>query len=67
MNSNCVILVHGLGRLKSSMSKLEKAFIAAGFDVVNWSYASTKLNITDIAHKLYDVFKINSENLNKES
>jgi len=62
MNSNCVILVHGLGRLKSSMSKLEKAFIAAGFDVVNWSYASTKLNITDIAHKLYDVFKINSEN-----
>jgi triacylglycerol lipase len=62
MNSNCVILVHGLGRLKSSMSKLEKAFIAAGFDVVNWSYTSTKLNITDIAHSLYSVFKVNSEN-----
>jgi len=37
MNSNCVILIHGLGRLKSSMTKLEKEFTAAGFDVVNWS------------------------------
>ncbi|MCP4763186.1 MAG: alpha/beta hydrolase [archaeon] len=62
MNLNCVILIHGLGRLKSSMTKLEKAFTNAGFDVVNWSYSSTKLNITDIAHKLYDVVKTNSEN-----
>ena len=62
MNSNCVILIHGLGRLRSSMTKLEKAFTNASFDVVNWSYPSTKLNITDVAHKLYDVVKINSEN-----
>ncbi len=60
MNSNCVILLHGLGRLKSSMGKLEQAFINAGFDVVNWSYPSTKLNITNIAYKLYDVVKMNS-------
>ena len=65
MNLNCVILIHGLGRLKSSMTKLEKAFTNAEFDVVNWSYSSTKLNITDIAHKLYDIFKINSKNHNK--
>jgi len=64
MNSNCVILIHGLGRLKSSMTKLEKAFINADFDVVNWSYSSTKLNITDIAHKLHDVVKIHSETYN---
>ena len=61
MNSNCIILIHGLGRLKSSMSKLEEAFINANFDVVNWSYPSRKLNITNTAHKLYDVFKINSD------
>ena len=62
MNLNCVILIHGLGRFKSSMTKLEKAFINADFDVVNWSYSSTKLNITDIANKLYGVVKVNSEN-----
>ncbi len=65
MNLNCVILIHGLGRLKSSMTKLEKAFTNADFDVVNWSYSSTKLNITDIAHNLYDIFKINAKNHNK--
>ena len=64
MNSNYVILIHGLGRLKSSMTKLEKAFIDADFDVVNWSYSSTKLNITEIAHKLYNVVKLNSETYN---
>jgi len=46
------------------MQKLEKAFIDAGFDVVNWSYPSTKLNITNIAHKLYDIVKTNSDYYN---
>ncbi len=60
MNSDCVILIHGLGRLKSSMGKLEQAFINADFDVINWSYPSTKLNITNTAFKLHDVVKRNS-------
>ena len=64
MSLDCIILIHGLDRLKSSMTKLEKAFISADFNVVNWSYSSTKLNITEIAHNLYYVFKINSENHN---
>jgi len=29
MSSDCVILIHGLGRLKSSMAKLDDTFIAA--------------------------------------
>ena len=60
MSSDCVMLIHGLGRLKSSMAKLDDAFITNGFDVVNWSYPSTRLSIDDIAHNLYDVFKLNS-------
>jgi len=53
----CVILIHGLGRTKSSMNKLKKEFSKNDFDVVNWSYNSMTKNITSNAFILYSLFR----------
>ncbi|SHE81298.1 Alpha/beta hydrolase family protein [Microbulbifer donghaiensis] len=45
----CVILLHGLGKSDSSMSKLESAISAAGFTTVNVDYPSTDYSIEQLA------------------
>lgn len=47
--SDCMILLHGLARSSSSMSKMEKALIEAGYHVVNADYPSRKNNIQTLA------------------
>ena len=47
----CVILLHGMGRTKASMRKLEKHLIAQGFQTQNEGYPSTKVPIETIAQR----------------
>ena len=47
--SECVVLLHGLARSRSSMGKLEKHLAAAGFGVLNAGYPSRSMRIEDIA------------------
>lgn len=56
----CVILVHGLARRKSSMSDLADAFEAAGYNVVNWDYLSTRHEIQESAEALYHCYELNA-------
>jgi len=43
--SECVVLLHGLGRTETSMSKIEDALQDAGYAVWNQGYASTTADI----------------------
>ena len=56
----CVVLVHGLFRRKSTMSTLEKALTAHGYDVVNWDYLSTWQTISESAAALYECYQLNA-------
>ncbi len=47
--SDCVILLHGMGRSATSMNKMESQLESAGYTVWNKSYASTKEPIEDLA------------------
>ncbi|HFB65069.1 MAG TPA: alpha/beta fold hydrolase [Aeromonadales bacterium] len=47
--SDCVILLHGLGRTKFSFSKMEAVLIHNGFRVINLDYPSTRKNISVLA------------------
>lgn len=47
--SECVILLHGLGKSDSSMEKLEAAIAKAGFATVNVDYPSTDYPIEQLA------------------
>ncbi|MCO1335902.1 alpha/beta hydrolase [Microbulbifer sp. OS29] len=49
-HSACVILLHGLAKSDSSMTKLERAIEAAGFKTVNVDYPSTKYPIETLAN-----------------
>jgi triacylglycerol lipase len=46
----CVILLHGLGRTKHSMAKIEKRLKALGYMTVNHGYPSTEQDIKALAH-----------------
>ena len=46
-----VILLHGMGRTKWSMRKVEKQLSLRGFRVVNVAYPSTKEPIETLANK----------------
>lgn len=49
-NANeCVILLHGLGRFKQSMRKLEQHLTSLGYSTVNLAYPSTTKSIEAIA------------------
>ena len=50
-HSECVILLHGLGRTKQSMDKMASALEKAGFFPVNLDYPSTKHTIEELAEK----------------
>lgn len=47
--SECVILLHGLGKSDASMTKLESAIADAGFATVNVDYPSTDYPIEQLA------------------
>jgi len=44
-----VILIHGLGRSRRSMSWLARQFKQAGYTVVNFGYPSTRLSVSEAA------------------
>jgi pimeloyl-ACP methyl ester carboxylesterase len=48
-DSECVILLHGLGRTAGSMADLAKALETAGFDTINLDYPSRDLPIETLA------------------
>jgi triacylglycerol lipase len=50
-----VILVHGLGRSRLSMWKLERALEAQGYQVINWGYNSLTGGIIEHGNKLADM------------
>jgi pimeloyl-ACP methyl ester carboxylesterase len=49
IDSECVILLHGLGRTSRSLSKMADALQAAGFGPVNLDYPSRKKTIQNLA------------------
>jgi len=49
--SDCVILLHGLGRTSHSMKKLEKSLSFQGYRVINLNYPSTKYSIEFLAEE----------------
>ena len=56
----CVILVHGLMRRKSSLNTLERTLGVHGFDVANWDYLSTRQTISESADALYECYELNA-------
>lgn len=57
--AECVILLHGLARSDSSMSKLQDELEKEGFAVQNVSYESTKFNIETLAPAAIDPALVN--------
>ena len=51
--SECVVLIHGMGRSSRAMNSMQKTLVEQGFDTVNLGYASTKKNIETIAREDY--------------
>ncbi len=49
--SDCVILLHGLGRTRFSFSKMEAALTHHGFRVINLNYPSTRKNIAQLSEE----------------
>lgn len=49
MSKECVILLHGLARTESSMSKLDSALTEAGYQTVNQAYPSRQDTIQNLA------------------
>jgi len=50
-NTECIVLLHGLGRLKSSMWQLEHYFKKQSYQVINQGYPSSRLNIEQLAEQ----------------
>jgi triacylglycerol esterase/lipase EstA (alpha/beta hydrolase family) len=51
-NSECVILLHGLARMASSMEKIEKRLIKAKYSVINVNYPSRSYPLEELAEKV---------------
>lgn len=51
-SQECVILLHGLGRTRRSMSKLSKALQHAGYDTYNCDYPSRKKSIDQLSNTI---------------
>lgn len=50
--SDCVILLHGLGRTSRSMNKLEKSLSFEGYKVINLNYPSSKHPIEFLSEEI---------------
>ena len=48
LRADCVVLLHGLARSKTSFAVLEQVLIAEGYDVVVPGYASTEARVQDL-------------------
>jgi hypothetical protein len=48
-DQQCVILLHGMGRTRFSMSHLEGSLVERGYHVVNYGYPSTSAPIEELA------------------
>ncbi len=55
LSKKVVLLIHGLGRTRKSMSKLAKYFAANGYTPINFEYASTRTTIKAHAEALANV------------
>ncbi|WP_458775730.1 esterase/lipase family protein [Desulforhopalus sp. 52FAK] len=51
--SECVVLIHGMGRSSRAMKSMQKVLVEQGFDTVNLGYVSTKKDIETIAREDY--------------
>lgn len=51
--SECVVLLHGMGRTSGAMAPMQLALVEEGYDTVNLDYASTSKNIETIAREDY--------------
>ena len=47
-NKSCVIILHGLGRTRNSMHKIEKYLSQRGYDTINEKYPSTNMSVKEI-------------------
>mgnify|MGYP001826332048 CR=1 FL=1 len=52
-----VVLLHGMARSSKAMNKLEKKLIAAGYDVINHDYPSTKAPIEKLTTDAFNVLE----------
>jgi len=59
--SECVILIHGLGRLKTYMSKMGDALEKCGYSVIHWYYSSRSCSIDEAAQQLEEVITLNAK------
>ncbi len=48
-NQTCVIILHGLGRTRKSMLKIENYLSRRGYDTINESYPSTRIGTEKLA------------------
>ncbi len=55
-----VILVHGIGRTKASMKKVEDFLQRRGYQVLNFNYPSTKHSIGDLAARYLHPFVLDN-------
>lgn len=53
-NQEAVILLHGIGLSKWSLSLTSRTLKRAGYDTINITYPSTKLSLDDIANWLHE-------------
>ena len=51
--SECVVLIHGMGRSSRAMKSMQEKLVYEGYETVNLGYASTKKNIQSIAREDY--------------
>lgn len=51
--SQCVVLIHGLGRSSSSMTEMQDALLREGYQTVNLGYSSTQDDIETITKEDY--------------
>jgi len=47
--NECIVLLHGLWRTEASMNKMQQALEAAGYEVRNIDYQSTKATVEELA------------------
>ncbi len=50
----CVVLLHGLARSASSMSKMAEVLTSSGYTAINYQYPSTKHSVEELAESAID-------------
>src|SRR5262245_10379538 len=55
--SDLVVLVHGMGRTRVSMSPLVRPLERAGYNVLNWKYSSLRSTTAQAARQLANALR----------